>query len=147
MHASMLTLTQPLVTVLMILATAIVQLLAQVALGRLTDALPTGRTKYATMSRRLMLTLTAVGILTIGHICQVTVWAVRYYVWGELGDFFSSFYFSLASFTTVGANELTLSPAHRVVGAVEAATGMLMFGWSTALLVEVINRADSTSRS
>jgi hypothetical protein len=144
----MFTLTQPLVTAFMILCTAIIQLVAQVALSRLTDALPRGRGRYIAMSRRLMLTLTAVAILTIGHLCQVTIWAIRYYTWGELGDdFFNSFYFSLASFTTVGASELTLSPEHRVVGAVEAATGMLMFGWSTALLVEVINRADRSQDS
>jgi hypothetical protein len=139
--------TQPLVTALMVLATAAIQLLSQVALGRLADALPKGRNRYLAMSRRLMVTLTAIAILTIGHICQVTIWAVRYYEWGELGGFINSFYFSLASFTTVGASELTLTPAHRVVGAVEAAVGMLMFGWSTALLVEVINRVDSTRSS
>ena len=90
----------------------------------------------------------SVAILTMGHLCQVTIWAIRYYTWGELGDnFFNSFYFSLASFTTVRAAELALSPEHRVVGAVEAAIGMLMFGWSTALLVEVINRADRSRDS
>ena len=138
----MITLTHPLVTAFMILATAIIQLVAQVALGRLSDALPTARVRHLAVPRRLMLTITAVAILTTGHLCQVTIWAIRYYDWGELGGFANSFYFSLASFTTVGASELALSPAHRVVGAVEAAVGMLMFGWSTALLVEVINRVD-----
>ena len=134
---------QPLVTAFMVIATAAVQLLAQVALGRLTLRVPAADARYlGVVPRQLMITLIAIAILTMGHLCQVTIWAIRYYTWGELGGFFNSFYFSLASFTTVGANELALSPAHRVVGAVEAAIGMLMFGWSTALLVEVINRAD-----
>jgi hypothetical protein len=59
---------------------------------------------------------------------------------GELGSFANAAYFSLASFTTVGANELSLSPAHRLSGALEAAMGMLMFGWSTALLVPIVQR-------
>ena len=67
---------------------------------------------------------------------------MRYWYWGELGGFVNSFYFSLASFTTVGASDLTLSSTHRMVGAIESALGMLMFGWSTALLVALIQRVD-----
>ena len=44
--------------------------------------------------------------------------------------------------TTLGANDLTLSNGHRIAGAVESAVGMLMFGWSTALLVRVVQRTD-----
>lgn len=75
------------------------------------------------------------------HLVQVTIWAVRYYEWGELKGFINSFYFSLASFTTMGAGELELSGAHRLTGAVEAALGMLMFGRSTALIFHIIQRA------
>jgi hypothetical protein len=48
----------------------------------------------------------------------------------------------LASFTTVEASELELSGVHRLTGAIESALGMLMFGWSTALLFYTIQRAD-----
>jgi hypothetical protein len=58
---------------------------------------------------------------------------------GEFGSFNNARYFSLASFTTLGATELTLPPAHRMVGAFESAAGMMMFGWSTALLVPSCN--------
>ena len=46
----------------------------------------------------------------------------------------------------LGANDLALPPDHRMVGALEAAAGMLMFGWSTALLVGVVQRADHRPR-
>ena len=65
-------------------------------------------------------------------------WALLYWSWGELGSYANAVYFSLASFTTIGASGLTLSPGHRIVGATEAAVGMLIFGWTTALLFEVI---------
>lgn len=55
--------------------------------------------------------------------------------------FLNSAYFSLASFTTVRANEFQLS-LHRVTGAVEAATGMLMSGCSTELLGSFIRKAE-----
>jgi hypothetical protein len=79
----------------------------------------------------------------IGHILQVTMWALVYHFhWDEFVDFNSALYFSLASFTTLGANDLALPPNHRMIGALEAAAGMLMFGWSTALLVGVVQRTD-----
>jgi len=35
---------------------------------------------------------------------------------------------------------------HRLVGALESAVGMMMFGWSTALLVSVVQRTDRHPR-
>ena len=84
--------------------------------------------------------MAAVTILALGLIVQVVLWALLYYSWGDLGSFTNCAYFSLASFTTVGASGLSLSAFHRIVGASESAVGMLMFGWSTALLFEVIQR-------
>ena len=89
----------------------------------------------------LMHSVVAVLILLAGYILQVMIWALVYhYYWGEFVSFASAVYFSLASFTTLGANDLALPPHHRLVGALEAAAGMLMFGWSTALLVAVVQR-------
>src|SRR5262249_46283444 len=82
--------------------------------------------------------LTAVLILTGAMLLQGGLGAALYFQWGELGSYRNAFYFSIASFSTVGASELVLSPEHRLVGALEAAMGMLMFGWSAALLVHVV---------
>ena len=133
---------QWLVTALTVVATALVQLAVQLTLGYIADAIPGWRPRLAEPMRRVMLTVTAIFTLMTGHLVQVGLWALRYYSWGELGGFVNSAYFSLASFTTVGANELQLSPMHRMTGAIEAATGMLMFGWSTALLVSFIQKAE-----
>lgn len=140
---------QPLVTLLLVIATAVIQLLAQLGLARVaarvTTDLPSGSTAYA--MRPLLLTIVAVVILMVGHLVQVTLWACRYWTWGELGGLANSLYFSLASFTTLGASELVLSLRHRATGAVEAAVGMLMFGWSTALLVDLIQRVEPLDES
>ena len=74
------------------------------------------------------------------------MWAVVYHDhWNEFVDLKSALYFSLASFTTLGANDLALPPDHRMIGALEAAAGMLMFGWSTALLVSAWCSAPTTA--
>ena len=89
--------------------------------------------------------LMVVFLLIVGHLLQVMIWAIAYTTLGELDGFSDAAYFSLASYTTVGANELELSKAHRVLGALEAGIGVLMFGWSTAILVAMLARVDRRS--
>ena len=91
--------------------------------------------------------VSAVVILLIGHVLQVTLWATLYfYGWDAFKSFGTAMYFSLASFTTLGASELTLPSQHRMIGAFESAAGMMMFGWSTALLVAVVVHTDRRAR-
>jgi hypothetical protein len=128
--------------VAMVGATGMVQAMAQLALSWLMDVIPTPRATVHKTSYMLLHSVLAVLVLMAGHVLQVMMWALLYYDWGELGDFAHSFYFSLACFTTLGASELNLSPAHRIAGAIESAVGIMMFGWSTALLVRVVQRTD-----
>lgn len=122
-------------------ATVVVQAITQIALTRFLQAVPPPRGRGHMNHLGIAYVVAAVTILMLGLIAEVGVWALLYFWWGELGGFAKSVYFSLACFTTIGASELTLSPSHRMVGATEAAVGMLMFGWSTALLFEVIQTA------
>lgn len=122
---------------LLVGGSVVIQAMAQIALTRLTRVLPSHRLSRESPTW-LAYVIACVLVLMIGHILQVLIWAALYFSWGELGSFSACVYFSLASFTTVGASELVLSPGHRIVGALEAAAGMLMFGWSTALLVQVV---------
>lgn len=132
--------------VLMFAGTGIVQVFAQLSLSRLTGSLPNPRGSAWPTVFMLAHSVAAVLVLMTGHMLQVTLWALLYHFdWGEFRTFNSALYFSLASFTTVGASELALSPGHRMVGALESAAGMLMFGWSTALLVRVVQRTDHTT--
>ena len=115
--------------------TVAVQVTAQIALYRAVKA-TCRRTPWMQETTAI---LVAVLVLLAGMLLQVAAWALLYYHWGELGSFANCLYFSLASYTTVGASDLALSRPHRMLGALEAAVGMLMFGWSTALLIRVIN--------
>ncbi|MBS0520543.1 MAG: two pore domain potassium channel family protein [Proteobacteria bacterium] len=133
---------QPFTAALLVIATALVQLTGQYVLSRQTDALLVTPMIRHDSTRKMVVTVAAIMVLVLVHLSQVAIWAVRYYEWGKIGSFANALYFSLASFTTVGANDLSLAPDHRMVGALEAAIGMLMFGWSTALLVRIIQRTE-----
>ena len=132
--------------VILLGGTVVLQALAQIVLGRVTGGLPLPMRDASHRSPLwLAYVVTCVLVLMLGHIMQVLLWAALYFHLGELGSFASCIYFSLASFTTVGASDLMLSPGHRIAGALEAAAGMLMFGWSTALLVQVVQRSEGRS--
>ena len=122
----------------MVGATVILQAITQIALTRFLQWVPPPRGRGHLNHFGVAYVVAAVVILMLGMVSEVTLWGLLYYAWGHLGSFSNAVYFSLACFTTIGASELSLLPSHRIVGAAEAATGMLMFGWSTALLFEVI---------
>ena len=71
------------------------------------------------------------------HLIEILVWAL-FYVWrGAMPDFTTSAYFSAVTYTTTGYGDLVLPPEWRLVGGVEALTGILMCGLSTGLFFAV----------
>lgn len=78
--------------------------------------------------------------LVIMHTVEIWGYACVYLVLGEFSDLEAALYFSTTSFSTLGYGDVTLSPQHRLVGAIEGANGFLLIGWSTAFLVSVTNR-------
>jgi len=81
------------------------------------------------------------GAVVLLHLAEIAAWAF-FYVWqGAMPDMASAFYFSAVTYTTTGYGDLVLAPEWRLVGAVEALTGILMCGWSTAFFVAVVGRS------
>ena len=79
-------------------------------------------------------------IALAAHLAEMAVWAVLFVVCGEFRDFGTAYYHSAVNYTTLGYGDLIMTPAWRVLGPLEAATGMLMFGVTTALVFAVIQR-------
>jgi hypothetical protein len=78
------------------------------------------------------------GLLLL-HLFQIMVWAAFYQMDGCFPDFATSFYFSATSYSTVGYGDVVLTQGGRILGAMEAVTGVLMFGWSTGILFTVVH--------
>lgn len=85
------------------------------------------------------------GLLVL-HILQIIVWAVCYQWNGCFPDFPTSFYYSATSYSTVGFGDVNPPGNWRILGAVEAVTGILMFGWSTGVLFAVVNHLQGRFR-
>ena len=85
-----------------------------------------------------LIVLVVYGLLIL-HLLQITVWAACYQIRSCFPDFITSFYFSATSYSTVGYGDVLLPERWRVLGSVEAVTGVLMFGWSTGIIFTVVH--------
>lgn len=79
------------------------------------------------------------------HIAEISVWAL-FYLWRDaMPDLPSAMYFSAVTYTTTGYGDLVLAEGWRLLGAVEALTGILMCGWSTGFFFAIVNRLDDVA--
>jgi hypothetical protein len=82
------------------------------------------------------------GIFAI-HTVEIWLYAVFYVIVGALSDFEAALYFSTVSFASVGYGDIVLTREWRLVSAIEAANGVILFAWSTAFLLSVMARLRS----
>ncbi len=74
---------------------------------------------------------------------QLFIWAAFYQFQGCFDSFETAAYYSAASYSTVGYGDVVPPPAWRMFGAIEAVTGVLMFGWSTGMLFGLAARVQA----
>ncbi len=73
-------------------------------------------------------------------VAAIWIWALVYFWGGAIDAFEECLYFSTVSFTTLGYGDIVLEAGWRVLSSIEAANGMLLFGWSTAFIFEVVSK-------
>ena len=80
------------------------------------------------------------GWMVLLHLFEIIAWALLYFLTHSMPDLNSSFYFSAVTYTTTGYGDLVLPREWRLVGGVEALTGVLMCGWSTGFFFAVVSQ-------
>jgi hypothetical protein len=85
------------------------------------------------------LLLVTVGLVLAGlHGVEMTLWAAAYR-WLQAFDAWpEALFYSLDSFTTRGESGLVLPAPWQMLGAIEAANGVLLFGLTTAFMFAVV---------
>lgn len=78
------------------------------------------------------------------HTLEIIVWAGAYKAIvpsGELADIEAAVYFSFVTFTTLGYGDITLTEGFRLLSGIQALNGILLAGWSTALMFAVVEKS------
>jgi hypothetical protein len=88
-------------------------------------------------SAALMVRITSL-MITL-HLLRILLWAA-FYRWFCLSSWESSFYFSTASYSTVGYGDIVLPQMWRTLSPVESVTGVLMCGLSVSYLFFIVRR-------
>src|SRR5215470_7450745 len=89
----------------------------------------------------IVVLIVTVTILMVAHFVEVVVWAVVYAAVGVAPDGSDELYFAFVNYTTLGYGDVVPVERWRLIGPITALNGVLMIGWSTAVIFEVLRRA------
>jgi hypothetical protein len=79
-------------------------------------------------------------LMFLVSVLEVLVWAVAYLALNAIQSFEQATYFSMVTFTTLGYGDVVLAERWRLLASFEAANGIIMFGWTTAIVLAVVQR-------
>jgi hypothetical protein len=98
--------------------------------------------RWGLRSQSLKITLVAGLALMMFYasLLEAWIWASAYLAVGAFSDLEPALYFSIVTFTTLGYGDITLPEKWRLLTSFEAANGIIMFGWTTALVVAFVHR-------
>jgi len=88
--------------------------------------------------RLIAVMIAAVTVLMIAHLAEVLVWSTIYVMTGAAPDGADVIYFAFVNYTTLGYGDVTPVERWHLLGPMTAMNGVLLFGWSTAVLFEVL---------
>ncbi|MHC2619360.1 hypothetical protein ACVIW2_001392 [Bradyrhizobium huanghuaihaiense] len=78
--------------------------------------------------------------LSVAHTLEVLVWVCTYWFVQAAPPGSDLLYFAFVNYTTLGYGDITPVPEWRLIGPLTAMNGILLFGWSAAILFEVLRK-------
>lgn len=77
-------------------------------------------------------------LMLLSNFLQMMAWALLFVLLGEFDSYPLALYHSAVNFATLGYGDIVLSEKWRLLGPLEAANGILMFGVSTSMMTAAI---------
>jgi hypothetical protein len=105
--------------------------------ARIAGAITTSRQSL----RLIAVMITTVSFLMAAHFAEVLVWSLAYAIVGAAPKGTDLIYFAFVNYTTLGYGDVTPVERWHLLGPMTAMNGVLLFGWSTAVIFEVLRRA------
>jgi len=98
-----------------------------------------GQARPAVLTDSLIIVATGI-LLVMGHFIEVLIWAGTYALVGAAPPGTDLVYFAFSNYTTLGYGDVLPVPRWRLLGPMTALNGILLIGWSTALIFAIIRR-------
>jgi hypothetical protein len=96
--------------------------------------------------RLVAIMIATVLVLMSAHTAEVFVWSAAYAAINAAPDGADLGYFAFVNYTTLGYGDITPVARWHLLGPMTAMNGVLLFGWSTAVIFEVLRKAISEER-
>ena len=81
-----------------------------------------------------------VAVLMLAHALEVIVWSLAYSIVDAAPPAANLVYFAFVNYTTLGYGDVIPVERWRLLGPMTAMNGVLLFGWSTAVIFEVLRK-------
>ena len=95
-----------------------------------------GRGLFANV-RPLLIVMVA---MTLGNFVQIVIWGTLFICLGEFSELYEAVYHSAVNFTSLGYGDVVMSARWKLMGPLEAANGVLMFGMTSAALMAILQQ-------
>lgn len=89
----------------------------------------------------IVVMIPTVAVLMATHALEVIVWALAYSIVDAAPPGTDRIYFAFVNYATLGYGDIVPVPRWRLLGPMTSMSGALMFGWSTAVIFEVMRKA------
>jgi Ion channel len=99
------------------------------------------RSKSHASQHLLLVMIPTVLVLMMTHALEVVVWGISYWLVDAAPVGTDRVYFAFVNYTTLGYGDVVPVVRWRLLGPITAMNGVLLFGWSTAVIFEILRRA------
>jgi Ion channel len=103
---------------------------------RQSDRTPHGHGFFAHVRPLLIVMIT----MMLGNFVQIVIWATLFIFLGEFSELYEAVYHSAVNFTSLGYGDVVMSTRWKLMGPLEAANGVLMFGMTSAALMAILQQ-------
>ena len=137
-------LSQVLIGCILVLATVAVHVVGMSIALRWLAAMEIDPRHTSTAARRAAIVGGIVLVMFVATLLESLLWAGTYLALDAIQSFRQSAYFSMVTYTTLGYGDVVLGEEWQLLSSLQAANGVIIFGWTTAVIVVCINELSRT---
>ena len=90
--------------------------------------------------------LSAMIIMMAGNFVQILLWGFLFVVLNEFDDYHVAIYHSAVNFASLGYGDIVMGKEWKMLGALEAVSGVLMLGMTSAALMAILSQLMKVQR-